>query len=163
MLSAILFASLIGPATDPPPAALRLTIHLGTDRRSEIIRSELRNPHQYFLAKRLKIQHRYDIRVDDDAYREPTYQIGRGGERLTFPRGAFNGSGCFLRTLEAITDRDQWEREYRGWQGVWMYGEFSYREIPEPDAFPELPVPVPAAVSADGATTGAADGWEGFP
>lgn len=129
-----------------PSGAMKLTIHLGNDWRSAVVRSELKRDHPYFLARRLKIERTHVIVLDDDAWKEPTYSIGRGGERQRFRGGAFCCSGAFMSALESICEIDAWDRANPFLDGaIWAEDpEFpEYRKQKVRDHFASRPEPWP--------------------
>lgn len=144
--------------TGAPPqytGTLQLRIHLGKDRESAIIRSELARQQPYFLAKRLFVEANYRLIVDEDANDRPSYQFGRGGERTFFRPGSFRSSGCFMRALESIAEVDRYERECGdGWHAgpFGMIYDPQYRSeysARKPVPWPSVPPPVPDEIPID--------------
>ena len=68
----IVAALLIGPNIEPPAPNIRLTIHVGSDRASAIIRSEWVNEHPAFLARRLRIAQMCRVELVEDRMGRPT-------------------------------------------------------------------------------------------
>lgn len=151
-MSVFMLAVLIlsGPP-QPSGATIPLRIHLGRDWRSNVAKHELECRHEWFWAKRLRIEASYRIVVDDDASDFPTWEIGRNQERQRFLAGSFSGSGAFLCALESIAAIDRWERDNPFLEGsMWADEEYmtdwqrraliKHRET-RPEIFPpELPV-----------------------
>jgi len=137
LLCAIL---LYGPQPEFNRPALTIVVHLGRDHRSAIVNSELHNPHPFFKSIRAEIEQQYNLSTDDEALDEPTYSIGRGGERLKFRPGSFTSSGTFLLALKSIADIDHWERgipqeRYAKNEEGW-YSYVGRDESDKPEEFP---------------------------
>lgn len=145
MTAFVLLVVLSGPPL-PSDSTLQLRLHLGRDFASRVIRSELSRNGPYFLSKRLAIERHYRIVVDDDANLEPTYQIGRGGERLRFRQGTFAASGTFIRHLAHLCAVNLWERRNPFLEGGvwaeepdipdWRMGEYREHMSGRPEEYP---------------------------
>jgi hypothetical protein len=143
----ILAAALMTGPPQPSGATLKLTIHLGRDRDSRIIRSELSRQEPYFLEKRLRVETSYRLTVDEEANDRPSYQIGRG-DREFFRRGSFRASGCFMAALASIVECDRYERENDdGWSNVNGVLGYDRRRIIEREN--RRPVPWPPLAPAE--------------
>ena len=105
----IIAAILIGPPP-APSGNIPLKLHLANDFRSRVIRSELRDPRPFFQVRLMRIEERYKVTLEEDALREPAWQIGKGGDKQPFARGSFAAAGSFIQSLEYICALDQWER-----------------------------------------------------
>lgn len=141
ILAAIL---LCGPPGEPMRATVPLSIHLGRDQRSAIARSELARVDPFFSHRRFVIETRFRLTIDEDEYSMPTYSLGSGDTRHTFPTGAFSASGSFIRTIESLCAIDRWERTapdvrtvYTPGVDGWAQEVRSYRdEKDKPEQFP---------------------------
>ncbi len=140
LVGAILFGD---PCFGSDPT-LTLRLHLGTDQRSRILAHEMTCDHPYWVAERCRIDRLVRVKLDDEAHREPTWQIGRG-RRETFPAGAFTASGSAIRTVRSIVELDRWQRENH--PPVWRIDSSTgqYKRLPPHDR-PEV-FPPQAAVS----------------
>lgn len=135
-------AMLAGPPPESTPS-LRLIVHVGTGRESDIVRSELKRDELWFLSKRWQIEQHYKIEVRESIFKgRPAYQIGTADDRHEFRPGTFSCAGSFTRALQSIAEMDQWERrapdQYYGLYGAEIIQpskpiEFPPRRMEDPD------------------------------
>ena len=138
MNALILCAVLCGPLPEAQPS-LRLIIHVGQGRESDVVRQELRRPDPWFAGRRAMIEQHYRIEVKETLYRSrPQYQIGKGDEKHDFPPGTFSCAGSFTRTIESLTDSDQYDRwePDQPFYGLY-FGEWTPPK-PRPKVFPPV-------------------------
>ncbi len=89
-----------------------LYLHLGNDRQSDVIRSELNRDQPWFNIQRKAITKRHRLIVDDDARLFPTWRFNRNLPKERFKPGSFSASGTFMLSLRSIAEIDRWENAY---------------------------------------------------
>lgn len=127
---------LVGP---PIKHNLTIKLHLGIDKQSKIIRSELENGDPWFLEQRRIIFLKHNVIITDDEFREPTWQIS-SQQRTKFLPGTFRASGTFILSLRSIIEQDLYARRkpqigYRWVPGLHTSG-ISFRKDPPPLYYP---------------------------
>lgn len=146
MTTILLLAIVCGPLPEASPT-LTLRLHLGIDQRSKIARAELSREDLFWTWRLEKIRQNYRLIVDDDAFDNPTWQIGHG-DRQVFRPGSFAASGTFIQALESIAEIDNWERRnqvhLRGWadapeMSAWDIERLQKHLQARPVAFPAEP------------------------
>jgi|GEM_PF-5476846 len=147
----LMTAMLFGDPCFGSEPTLTLRLHLGTDRRSRILAHEMACDHPYWIAERSRIERLVRVRIDDEAFGEPFWQIGRS-RREKFPAGAFTASGSAIRTVRSIVELARWQGENH--PAVWRMDTSTgqYVKAPpcdRPEVFPPQPVPGEEQVSSD--------------
>jgi hypothetical protein len=131
----VILLLLVGP---PIKHNLTIKIHLGIDKQSEIIRSELANSHEWFVEQRIAILTKYNVILLDDEFKEPTWEIS-SYKRQRFLTGTFRASGTFILSLRSIIEEDVDKRQLHNYAVMWLPGNnggIVYRKDSPPIRYP---------------------------